>query len=75
MVTWTGMLAVTLQPEQPAYETDRRNENIYEVNLILFVGHVLGDVYVCWSDNKVKSRSIPGTSEDRNTPRMSLPRE
>ena len=68
------MLAVTLQSEQLAHEADRCNEYIYEVDVILLVGHVRGNVYVCWSDNKMKSRSIPGTSEDPNTPRMSLSR-
>ena len=68
------MLAVTLQSKQLAHEADRQNEYIYEVDLILLVGHGRGNVYVCWSDNRINTRSIRATSEDPNTPRMSLSR-
>ena len=47
VVAYIGMLAVTLLSEQLIHEPDRYDENIYEVYLILLVGHVRGDVHVC----------------------------
>ena len=36
----------------------------HDLDLIFFDGHLRGNVCVCWSDNRINYRFIPGTSED-----------
>ena len=36
----------------------------HDLDLIFFDGHLRGNVCVCWSDNRINYRFIPGTSKD-----------